>query len=95
MLMLACMPHAPTAANPLKHPDIFARVRDKKLALMKRRGTLSDQEIARFSAYRVSQLDPHLRPRDAKTDSFPDTIVLINERFGSRSGWPQSPETRT
>lgn len=95
MLMLACIPHAPTAGNPLKHPDVYARIRDQKLALMKRRGTLSDREIAEFSAYSMSRLDPQLRPRDAETDSFPDAVVLINERFGPRSGWPQSAKART
>lgn len=95
MLMLTCMLLAPTAANPLKHPDAFVRVREKRLEVMKRRATLSDQEIARFSAYRATQLDPHLRPRDAETDSFSDTVVLINERFGPRSGWPQSTKART
>lgn len=88
MLILACLPYAPTTANPLKHPEVFVRVRDKRVARMKFLGNISQEEASRYVSYPASELDPNIRQGDESTESFPDTIVMVNERFGFSSGWP-------
>lgn len=88
MLILACIPYAPTTANPLKHPEAFVKVRDKRVARMKFLGNISEDEASRFVSYPSSGLDPDIRQSDEATEAFPDTIVMVNERFGFGSGWP-------
>ncbi len=46
MFMMACMLYAPTVGNPIQHPDVFERIRDKRLNLLVRRETISDEDAA-------------------------------------------------
>lgn len=88
MFMLACMPHAPTATNPIKHPDVFLRVRNKKLAIVYRGKAISDRDMELVQSYTETNLDPELRACGPEERAFPDTIVMINERFGLAQKYP-------
>lgn len=80
--MLACVPQAPTAANPIKHPDVFFRIREKKLGNFIEKKAISDSDLQIIQSYDAKCLDPDLRPCGEVESRFPDTIVLVNERFG-------------
>ncbi len=80
--MLACMPFAPTVGNPLKHPDVFLRVRDKRLYALKKRKVISESDMKHIICYDEKCLDPELRICGEEEKNYSDEIVLINERFG-------------
>lgn len=79
---LACVPYAPTTANPVKHPDVFLRVRDRRLRALSKRNVISDGELECIRRYDDKCLDPELRPCGEEESRFPDTIVMVNQRFG-------------
>ena len=84
MLMLAVIPAIPTRGNPLQHPDVYERVRNKRLMLLLngKPPLISREEAAAIQALGSDCLDPELRENDEYTRSYPQTIPLINERFG-------------
>ena len=86
--MMACMPFAPTVGNPLKHPDVFMRVRDKRLNALRRRRVITDYEVECIKQYDDKCLDPELRECGEEERSYSDEIVLVNERFGSSKKKP-------
>ncbi len=84
MLMMAVIPQVPTRGNPIQHPEVYERVRNKRLKLLTR-GKLpqiSQEEAEAIQACGSDCLDPELRKNDEYTLSYPQTIPLINERFG-------------
>lgn len=82
MLMLACIIYAPATANPIKHPQKFLKVRNEKLTLIIAHKTLPEEDVRCIRSYDIHCLDPELRPCGWDEAHFPDTIVLVNERFG-------------
>ena len=84
MVMLTVILPAPTAGNPIQHPEVFARLRNKYLArTVKNNSSLfSQMEVEAISAHGVDCLDPELRKQDDFTRNYPQAIPLINERFG-------------
>ena len=84
MLILACIPAAPTRGNPIQHPDVFERIRNKRLDRLTpgKRPLITPAEAEEIRARDSSCLDPELKEPDEMTRNFPQTIPLINERFG-------------
>ena len=84
MFMLAVMPYAPTKGNPIQHPDVFERIRDRRLVRFApdAKALLNEEETALISSYHADMLDPDLRKPDEWTMNYPADIVLVNERFG-------------
>ena len=83
MFILACMVAAPTAGNPVQHPEVFGRLRSKWLKL-KQNGQLvvPAEDAAVISVHPIERLDPDLRANDAYTMQFSHSAPMINERFG-------------
>jgi hypothetical protein len=84
MFMLSVMPYAPTKGNPVQHPEVFERIRDRRLKrfVLGKKPVLNEKEAALISSYHADQLDPDLRKQDEWTMNYPQNIVLVNERFG-------------
>ena len=84
MLMLAILPVVPTRGNPIQHPEVFERFRDKRLKRLGRHdpSLFAEDEIELICSYHADCLDPDLRKPDEFTDSYPQYITLTNERFG-------------
>ena len=83
MFILACIPSAPTAGNPVQHPEKFVRIRNKVLAREERKKINVPEEVFEsISFYNAECLDPELRKNEGETAGFPQTIVMLNERFG-------------
>ena len=84
MFLLACLPAIPTRGNPIQYPEVFERVRNRRLdyLLKKKKQCISQDEAAEIFANTASCLDPELRKPDDFTRSYPQTIPCINERFG-------------
>ncbi|MBQ6381038.1 MAG: transglycosylase domain-containing protein [Clostridia bacterium] len=80
--ILACIPQAPTAGNPIQHPQAFVRCRDNKINNLFRLGVLSEEEKRAFLSHSIECLDPDLRKNDAFTSAYPQEIVLVNEKYG-------------
>lgn len=86
--LMAVMPYAPTTANPIKHTDVFIRVRDRRLKFLYGRKIISRQDMRRIQYYDDKYPDPDMRPCGEAERNYSDTIVLINERFGpERKKW--------
>lgn len=81
MFMLACLPAIPTRGNPIQYPEVFERVRNKRLSRMKP-PLLSPDEAALIFSYHADRLDPELREPDEFTRNYPRDIPQINERYG-------------
>ena len=82
--ILACIPQAPTAGNPIQHPQAFVRCRDNKIKNLFRLGVLSEEEKRDFLSHSIDCLDPELRKSDAFTDGYPQEIVMVNEKYGPK-----------
>lgn len=84
MVMLTIILPAPTVGNPIQHPGEFERLRNKYLAKAVKRGIpfFSHTEVEAMRAYGSDCLDPELRKPDDFTRNYPQTIPMINERFG-------------
>ena len=80
--ILACIPQAPTAGNPIQHPEAFVRCRDKKIKNLFSLGVLSEEEKNAFLSFGIRCLDPELRKNDAFTADYPQEIVMVNEKYG-------------
>ena len=85
MFMLACIPPVPTRGNPIQYPDVFERIRNRRLKYIlreKNHPLITPEESGEIFARHADCLDPDLRKPDDFTRSYPRTIPLINERFG-------------
>ena len=84
MVMLSIIPQAPTAGNPIQHPEAFARLRNKNMHLFTQREPplITQAEEADILERDAAHLDPELRKSDDFTRNYPQTIPMINERFG-------------
>ena len=83
MFILACVVSAPTAGNPVQHPEVFERLRNRWLDLvLDGRHVVPEEDAAVIRQYTAVRLDPELHENDETTRDFPQTIPLINERFG-------------
>ena len=84
MLMLTIILPAPTAANPIQFPEMFLRIRSKYLNYFTNTTPpqISREEAENILSHDASCLDPELRKQDDFTRNYPQTIPLINERFG-------------
>ena len=84
MVMVAIIPSAPTAGNPIQHPEVFERLRNKYLIRFTEEGQplISQTEAKYILARGAACLDPELRAPDDFTRSYPSTVPMINERFG-------------
>ena len=80
--ILACIPQAPTAGNPIQHPQAFVRCRDNKINNLFRLGGLSEEEKKEYLSHGIERLDPDLRKNDAFTANYPQEIVMVNEKYG-------------
>ena len=84
MLILAVIPTIPTKGNPIQYPEVFERVRNKRIKYLAngKSPLISREEAAAIQAHGSDALDPELRKNDDFTRSYPQTVPLINERFG-------------
>ena len=84
MFMLAILPVVPTKGNPIQHPVVFERFRNKRIALLSspKHAVITPEEADQIRARHADCLDPDLRKADEFTDSYPQYITLTNERFG-------------
>ena len=90
IFILACIIAAPTASNPIQHPDVFWRIRNQWLSV-KKNGyfVVPAEDAAVIRENSIERIDPKLKVNDEYTIHFPETIPMINERFGppyDRSG---------
>ena len=83
MFLLSCIPCAPTAGNPIQHPYVFIKIRNKWLKNIDPEIIdISYEEIETIASHSAEQLDPQLRENDDYTRNYSQTVVMINERFG-------------
>ena len=84
MFMLAILPVVPTKGNPIQHPEVFERFRNKRMKRFTNPDLpyFTEEEAALIYSYHADCLDPDLRRPDEFTDSYPQYITLTNERFG-------------
>ena len=84
MLILACIPAVPTRGNPIQHPEVFERIRNKRLNHLTtgEQPVITPAEAEEIRAMDSACLDPDLKKPDETIRNFPQTIPLINERFG-------------
>ena len=84
MFILAILPVVPTKGNPIQHPEVFERFRNKRMKRFTNphRPILTEEEAALIYSYHADRLDPDLRKPDEFTDNYPQYITLTNERFG-------------
>ena len=95
--LLACIPAIPTRGNPVRYPEVFERVRNRRLDYLVRhnRPVLSRAEADMIRSHGADCLDPQLRKPDEFTENYPQEIPLINERFGPRSREPFTVDAGT
>ena len=84
MFLLSCLPAIPTRGNPVQHPEVFARNRNQRLSRLmeKEPRVFTEEEAASIRSHEAACLDPDLRKPDGYTQSYPQTIPQVNERFG-------------
>lgn len=80
--LLSSIPKAPTRGNPIQHPEVFERIRNKNLDFYVECGRLSVEDKNTIVAHNASCLDEELRKADDYTDNYPQDIVLTNEKYG-------------
>ena len=93
MFLLACIPPAPTRGNPVQYPEVFERIRNRRLNVLLRERKywlITQDEAAEIFAHGPDCLDPELRKPDDFTRAYPQTIPLVNERFGRYGGRPRA-----
>lgn len=93
MVILSIIPPAPTAGNPIQHPEVFERRRNWKLRCFTicKPPLITPEEEADIRSHDAAHLDPELRKPDDFTQSYPQTIPMINERFGRFFGSARHP----
>jgi len=85
MFMLACLPAIPTRGNPIQYPEVFERVRNRRLKYHIENTEppiILPEEANEIFSHHADSLDPELRKPDDFTRNYPQDIPLINERFG-------------
>ena len=84
MYILASIIPAPTKGNPILYPQELEQRRNYTLPIiMGRNPTLISQEEAKhIMSYSSDHLDPDLREADDYIKNYPQTIPMVNERFG-------------
>ena len=80
MFLLASIPKAPTVGNPIQHPEVFERLRNKRLMVNLR--AISEEDKNEILSHDASCLDEELRKNDDFTKNYSQEIVLINEIYG-------------
>lgn len=85
MVMLAVIPSAPTICNPIQHPEAFEHMRNRFLVRFTEgdRPLIAPAEVTAILSHGATCLDAELRKPDDFTRSYPQTIPMTNERFGS------------
>ena len=70
MFMLAILPVVPTKGNPIQHPVVFERFRNKRIALLSspKHAVITPEEADQIRARHADCLDPDLRKADEFTD---------------------------
>ena len=84
MFLLACVVNAPTRGNPVEYPEVFERLRNKRVALLIRRGTIPDADAEAIKAHGAACLDEELRGADEVSRRFSQEVPMVNDRFGPR-----------
>jgi len=84
MMILTIIPSIPTRGNPIQHPEVFERVRNKCLCCFSdvNPPVISRAEAEDIRSHTAACLDPELRAPDDYTRSYPQTVPMINERYG-------------
>jgi membrane carboxypeptidase/penicillin-binding protein len=84
MVILISVISAPTAGNPIQHPEVFVSLRDKTVEIFTREDApfISAAEKEDILSRSASCLDPELRKPDSFTQTFSQTVPLSNERYG-------------
>lgn len=84
MFMLAILPVVPTRGNPIQHPEVFERFRNKRIVrfMDPKDPILTQEESSEILSHNSDCLDPDLRKPDEYTNNYPQYITLTNERFG-------------
>ena len=84
MFMLAVLPVAPTKGNPIQHPEVFERFRNKRVALLSspKHAVITPAEAEEILSRHADCLDIDLRKPDEFTNAYPQYAPLTNERFG-------------
>lgn len=77
---LICLLSAPTTANPLTNPEMFVRIRNKKLCQVLWTGD-DKKYISLIKGYDINNLDPELQLNN-RTPS--KQIKMINEKYGAK-----------
>lgn len=80
MFLLAAIPKAPTVGNPIQHPEVFERLRNKRV--MVNLGAISEEDKNDILSHGAFCLDEELRKNDDFTKNYSQQIVLINEIYG-------------
>lgn len=80
MFLLAAIPKAPTVGNPIQHPEVFERLRNKRV--MVNLGAISEEDKNDILSHGALCLDEELRKNDDFTKNYSQQIVLINEIYG-------------
>lgn len=82
MFMVSCMLFAPTKGNPISYPDVFERLRDKKLNRLIKNARIDKREYEEIKSHHADNLDEDLRCNDNYMDGLSQDIPLCNYRFG-------------
>ncbi len=84
MFMLAVLPVVPTKGNPIQHPEVFERFRNKRVALLSspKHAVITPSEVEEILSRHADCLDSDLRKPDEFTNAYPQYAPLTNERFG-------------
>lgn len=81
MFLTSDMLHAPTAANPLTHPDVLERIRNQSLERFHKIDMITKEEYELIKSHDHTNLDPDMRPWDEKYLQY-SQVPLVNEKFG-------------
>ena len=67
IVILACIPYAPTRGNPIQHPQAFETIRNRRLNSFNVRKEISAEEweeIISHHADCLSRVDVHVQPSE-------------------------------
>lgn len=80
LFILMCLLSAPTTANPLINPEMFVRIRNKKICQVLWTGD-DKKYIGIIRGYGPDNLDPELQIHDINSNI---KIKMINEKYGAK-----------
>ena len=86
MFMLIRILNAPTANNPLTHPENYRKSCIRRVVSWEKYHILSEEEATLIRSYDISKLDPDLKEPGDEANIFVHP-PLTNERFGPHSGF--------